>query len=109
MNEPEINSPLPEDLSGEVASLRRQVFVLLLSLIIVSGTMTFFFFYQSRVESRDLANNGPQARQLIQAFNQGLPNVQKFIQQLGAYGETHPDFQPILKKYGITVTNSAAK
>ena len=27
--------------------------------------------------------------------------MENFVKQLTAYGVTHPDFQPILKKYGI--------
>jgi len=30
------------------------------------------------------------------------------VKQLTAYGVTHPDFQPILKKYGIVATQPAA-
>jgi len=38
--------------------------------------------------------------------------MQAFVGQLAIYGQTHPDFQPILKKYGIVpppVTNAPAK
>jgi hypothetical protein len=34
--------------------------------------------------------------------------VEKLVTQLAVYGQTHPDFQPILKKYGIPLTNPAA-
>jgi hypothetical protein len=27
--------------------------------------------------------------------------MENFVKQLTAYGNTHPDFQPILRKYGI--------
>jgi hypothetical protein len=34
--------------------------------------------------------------------------MENFVKQLTAYGVTHPDFQPILKKYGIVATQPAA-
>jgi hypothetical protein len=34
--------------------------------------------------------------------------VEQLATQLVAYGQTHPDFQPILKKYGIPLTHSIA-
>ena len=43
MNESEMNSPAPADLSEQVAALQRQVFTLLLALIVVSGTLVAVF------------------------------------------------------------------
>jgi hypothetical protein len=37
-----------------------------------------------------------------------VPAIQKFVQELVAYGQLHPDFQPILKKYGIPLTQPPA-
>lgn len=109
MNDPEIKSPVSDDLAGQIASLQRQVMILLLVLIVVSGTLTTYLFYQSRIMGKDLAAIEPQAVQFLNNYNQDEPRLQKFVQSLVAYGKTHPDFQPILKKYGITVTNSPAK
>ena len=95
-------------MAGQIASLRRQVTHLLLALIVVSGTLTTYLFYQSHTLGKDLAGLEPQAREVIQNYNQNLPNIQKFVQELVAYGQAHPDFQPILKKYGIPLTLSAA-
>ena len=99
MNEPEIN--FPDGLAAQVASLQRQVAVLLLALIVVSGTVTVYLWYQSRTSSRDLEAIRPQAMQIISAFNQDRPGMEKFVGQLVTYGQTHPDFRPILQKYGI--------
>jgi hypothetical protein len=105
MNDSEIKSIEPSDLAGQVASLQRQVMILLLALIVVSGTLASYLYYQSRILGRDLAAIEPQAAQMINGFNQNEPNMEKFIQQLVVYGQTHPDFQPILKKYPIAVKN----
>jgi hypothetical protein len=105
MNDSEIKSTEPSDLAGQVASLQRQVMILLLALIVVSGTLASYLYYQSRIMGKDLAAIEPQAAQMINGFNQNEPNMEKFIQQLVVYGQTHPDFQPILKKYPIAVKN----
>jgi hypothetical protein len=34
--------------------------------------------------------------------------MENFVKQLSAYGSTHPDFQPILRKYGIVQQSTAA-
>ena len=101
-------SPTQTELSDQIAALRKQTFTLLLALIIVSGTLTVFLYRQASLTRRDIASIKPQATQLIQAYSQNGPNIMNFVKQLQAFGTTHPDFQPILKKYGIAPTNVAA-
>ena len=108
MNESETNPPVAADLAVQVDSLRRQITLLLLALIVISGTLTTYLFYQSRAVGSELAGLEPQAQAIIQNYNKSLPNIQKFVQELVAYGQAHPDFQPILKKYGIPLTPPAA-
>ena len=111
MNEPEISPAAPDELAGQISSLQRQVRMLLLVLVVVSSTLTAYLFYQSRILGKDLDNTKPQAMQIIQNYNKNLPQMQKLVQQLVAYGQTHPDFEPILINYGIipAATNAAAK
>ena len=101
MNEPEMNSPAPVEMGEQVAALRHQVFTLLVALIVVSGTLASFLFYQSRVLGKDIDALRPQAMPIIQTFNTNHAAMEKFVNQLIAYGQTHPDFRPILQKYGI--------
>ncbi|HEV2435933.1 MAG TPA: hypothetical protein VG077_08035 [Verrucomicrobiae bacterium] len=108
MNEPQTNTPVPDDLASQVASLRHQITHLLLVLIVISGTLATYLFYQARTFGNDLATLEPQAREVIQNYNQNLPHIQKFVQALVTYGQAHPDFQPLLKKYGLPLTLSAA-
>jgi hypothetical protein len=108
MNESPMNAPAPDDLLHEVASLRCQLNILLLALIVVSGTLATYLFYQSHAFDRDLAVLEPQARVVVQNYDRNLPVIQKFIQDLVAYGQKHPDFQPILKRNGIPLTPPAA-
>lgn len=106
MNESEMN-PAPQtatpqtDLMYQVVALRHQVFTLLLALVVVSGTLTVYLYRQASVARKDLAAVKPQATQMIEAFKRDHPMMDTFVKQLTAYGVTHPDFQPILKKYGI--------
>ena len=107
MNEPINNSP--DGLVAHVASLQRQIAVLLLALIVVSGTLTVYLWYQARSSGRDLEAIRPQATQVIQAFGQARPSMEKFVNQLITYDQTHPDFRPVLQKYGITPAPVAPK
>jgi hypothetical protein len=112
MNETETNSPAAGELAGRVAALQRQVFTLLLALIVVSGTLTIYLYHQASVTRKDVSAIRPQADKIISVFNQNRAAMQAFVGQLAIYGQTHPDFQPILKKYGIVpppVTNAPAK
>ena len=84
--------------SPEIAALKNQVFTLLMALIVVSGTLTIFLYRQSSLAGSDLA----QAKQLNVVVTQNENALMNFINSLVAYGEKHPDFLPILKKYGIT-------
>jgi hypothetical protein len=89
------------DLNSEVAALRNQVYVLLAALIVVSGTLTGFLYRQASVAGKDLDNLKPQAEQLIAGFNQSQPQIVAFVNQVVAYGQAHPEFKPVLAKYGI--------
>jgi hypothetical protein len=96
MNDPEVSPAHPEILE-QLAALQRQVFMLLLVLVVVSGTLVAFLYYQSR----QLGKNIDGSRQITQVYNKNFPLVQSFVNGIAVYGATHPDFQPILKKYGI--------
>lgn len=108
MNESPMNTPAPDDLTHQVASLRCQINILLLALIVVSGTLATYLYYQSHAFGRDLAVLEPQARAVVQNYDRNLPGIQKFVQDLTAYGQQHPDFQPILRQCGFAPTPPAA-
>lgn len=109
MNESEHITPVSDEHSALIASLQRQVTVLLLALIVVSGTLTVYLFYQSLILGRQLAVAEPQARVAFENYQKNwLPQAQKLVNELGAYSQEHPGFKPILKKYGLSETPSAA-
>lgn len=94
------------DLAEQVEALRRQVFILLLALIVVSSALATFLWYQSRVMGKNVDGIKPQATQVIQAYSQVKASLNplvlsNFVTQVSAYAATHPDFgQQVLKKYG---------
>ncbi len=90
-----------ENNSSEISVLRNQVFVLLVALIVISGTLTVYLFRQASMAGKDLEQLKPQATQVINGFNQNQQLMVNFINQLVAYGQAHPDFKPVLAKYGI--------
>ncbi len=89
------------DSNSEIASLKSQLFAQLVALVVVSGTLTVFLYRQASVAGKDLETVKPQAQQLINAFNQNQGAVMNFVNEVVAYGEKHPEFKPVLTKYGI--------
>jgi len=93
------------DSNSELSALQRQVYSLLIALVVVSGTLTTYLYRQASITGKDVEAIRPQAQQIIGVFNQNQALVMNFVNQLVAYGQTHPDFRPILLKYGV---NAAA-
>ena len=108
MNESETNSPAQTEMMDQIVALRHQVFTLLLALVVVSGTLTVYLYRQASITGKDIAIIKPQATQIIRAFTENRVGMESFVKQLTAYGNTHPDFQPILKKYGIVPQSATA-
>lgn len=102
-----------DELNTQISALQRQVFILLVALVCVSGTLTIFLYRQASVAGRDISTIQPRVERLVATFNQDQPVMAKFVEQLVDYGKAHPDFQPILRKYGlvgrpgVTPTNRA--
>lgn len=114
MNETENDFPGAADLTGQIAALQRQVFILLLVLIVVTSTLGAFLCYQAHVVGKDTESIRAQAMQMINNFDHVSGSIDRkgaeaFVNQLAAYGQTHPEFRPVLQKYGINVTTPAKK
>jgi hypothetical protein len=101
MNETETQIPRQDsDLQWQVAALQRQVFLQLLALVVVTATVVFYLYYQNHTLSRDLDQNRQQAMSVIDAYNRNQQMIKSFEAQLINYANTHPNFQPVLMKYG---------
>lgn len=92
-----------------IASLERLTGKLLLALTILSITLSVLLWRQARNASRNLENT----KQMLAVVNNMKPVVNQLLGQLAEYGKTHPDFKPIVDKYGInqavTAPATAAK
>jgi hypothetical protein len=108
MNESEMNPSATAELTDQIAALRSQVTSMLLALIVVSGTLAFYLWYQSHITGTAIEMLKPEAVRVTNVYNQNRPGMEKLIRQLVVYGQSHPDFQPILKKYGVPLTLPAA-
>jgi hypothetical protein len=104
MTESEMNSP--SDLAEQISALQRQVFTLLLALIVVSGTLVAYLGYESHRIGKDIRTINTQ---VVEPYRQKLPAIQNFLNQLNAYANAHPDFRPILVKYGLLTATNAPK
>jgi len=98
-----------ESLEAEVASLRQQVWTLLVLLLVVSGTLSIFLMRQVTYARSDLAAMKAQVTPFMQEYQKELPGLDQFQQKMNEYGRAHPDFVPLLTKYNAVIpANSAA-
>lgn len=82
----------------EISALKNQVFTLLVALIVVSGTMTATLYQQASQATKEIT----QGQQIAASMNQNEQNMGAFAAKLLAYADRHPDFKPVLAKYGLT-------
>jgi hypothetical protein len=107
MNDP-VTSTTGSNLEQQVAALQRQVFLLLVALNVVTATIVFYFCYESHIASVAYYQGRGHAMDVIQQYQKNALAIQKFDQQLAAFGTTHPGFQPVLRKYGWTPPGSSS-
>ncbi len=85
-------------LKEKLALLERQLLSLLLALIVVSGTLTGYLYRQASLLHKDIEAN----QQVINAMADNRKVLSEFLNQLGAFGQTHPDFQQqVMIKNGL--------
>jgi DNA integrity scanning protein DisA with diadenylate cyclase activity len=108
MDQTESPTSSVSDLSNQVAALQRQVFSLLLALIVVSGTVTVYLYRQASLMRKDIESIRPQATQYIETFNKNRAVMQNFIEQLNAYSQTHPDIHQLLLRNGFAAPAAPA-
>ena len=97
--------PVSNDLQEQVDSLRHLLVSVLVLMIVVSGTFNLYLLRQVKYARMDLTGVRPQAVQMINEYNRvNAPQIQEFLRKITEYGKTHPDFAPILTKYGVRAT-----
>lgn len=85
------------DSSARIASLEKQVTLLLVLLVALTGPLALYFFRQAS----DAGKEYGQVKAIETAYKENAQNIQRAVVQLGAYGQTHKDIQPLLQQFGI--------
>jgi len=107
MSETTFTTPSNGDLSSRVTSLERQVMILLIALIFVSGTLGVFFYRQAANLNKDYEAVAPQARQVLEVYGKNQQGIQRLITSLVQYSQTHKDIVPLLEHNGVLAPNGA--
>jgi len=95
---PTLKQPSLTALQQQIGHLRALLVACLTALFILSIVLTAFLWVQDHLLRRDLAG----ARKLVQEYETNRkPLINAFIVKLQVFAQSHPDFQPILQKYGI--------
>lgn len=93
------------DLQGQFDALRHLVVSILILVVVISGTLNIYLLRQWRSTNKDLAGIRPQAAQMFTEFQKvSGPQMQDFVNKVTDYGRTHPEFVPVLAKYGLKPT-----
>jgi hypothetical protein len=112
MDNVEIKAPIQantNDLQDQVDALRHLMVSILILVIVISGTLNIYLLRQWRTVSKDLAGIRPQAAQMIAEYQKvSAPLMTDFVKKITEYGRTHPDFAPVLTKYGLKPTAPTA-
>jgi len=95
---------IPDNQNDEITGLKNQMFILLVALIIVSGTLTAVLYRQASTATKDLN----QDEQMSAQMRANALVIETFVTRLVTYGEKHPEFLPVLKKNGIMPPTGAA-
>jgi hypothetical protein len=93
----DMNSGMTSDVNSEIAALKNQVFSLLVALVVVTGSLTVYLYRQDSM----LGKQCNQFNSALAVMNQARPSINNFVYSLMVYGQKHPEFLPLLKKYGI--------
>lgn len=104
-------APSPSELNelkAECAQLRAQTQNLRLAQLIVAVAVAGFFWVEVWRNGQALETMRPQASQVAEVTKKQTPAINEFVNRLAEFGRTHPDFVPVLTKYGIATTTTSA-
>ena len=98
------------DLQAQYDQLRQLIASVLILVIVISGTLGIYLLRQWQSSRKDLIAIRPQAAQMIAEYQKSAPLMGDFVKKIADYGRTHPDFAPVLARYGLrpaSPTNTA--
>jgi hypothetical protein len=108
MNEPNPTTPLAEKPTSDASDcLQAQINLLLVALIVLSGTFATYLYVRVRHAKQDLAALKQNVAPIFQAYNQETPQIGAWVGKLADFGRAHADFQPIMRKYPFFFPPSA--
>lgn len=96
------------ELKAQCAQLRAQTHNLRIAQLIVAFAVAGFFWVEARRNGQALETMRPQAAQVADVTKKQSPAINDFVNRLAEFGRTHPDFVPVLTKYGIPTTPASA-
>jgi hypothetical protein len=101
----DLKTPVQADtneLRVQYDQLRQLIASVLILVIVISGTLGIYLLRQWQSSRKDLAAIRPQAAQMIAEYQKvSGPLMSDFVKRITDYGRTHPDFAPVLAKYGM--------
>ena len=89
--------PTLADLQEECSWLRKQLSVVLFLTVLLAASLNIYLLYQLKVVRAELNVLQPQAAPMAEQARQ----IMEIVGRFSDYGKTHPDFGPILVKYGL--------
>jgi len=111
-------SPELSALQAECADLQSQTHTLRIVLLFVIGALCLFFWREAGFNgylARQMQPQVIQAAQYVEALHKQGTSLEKQLQvlqngvsRLVDYGKAHPDYVPLLTKYGIPVNTTSA-
>jgi hypothetical protein len=108
-NSPEFKTSSQSDVGEfqtQIDALHHLVVSVLALLVVVSGTLGLYLWRQYRSANAELAMTRPQVENMVGQFQRSgyVQLSDEFVKSLIEYSKAHPDFTPILAKYGIRVS-----
>ena len=102
LDQPTPVQPDVSDLRTQCDQLRQLIASILILVIVISGTLGIYLLRQWQSSRKDLAAIRPQAAQMIAEYQKvSGPLMNDFVKKITDYGRSHPDFVPVLAKYGM--------
>jgi hypothetical protein len=93
--------PETSDCQAQCLQLRKLVSTLIILLVIMSVTTTASLFYQYWLTRKALNEFRPQFAEMMAEYSQLGPRMDDFVNKIRQYGNSHPDFGPIMVKYRL--------
>jgi hypothetical protein len=86
-----------DDVQAQFASLSSLLNSILVLVIVLSGVVDLYLVRQVKNTRNELTV----ARNFVAQAQRNVPAVDEFLRKLVDYGRAHPDFTPIMAKYGL--------